>query len=203
MYILQRFCQTNNKTKKQKGGSVLKSTGIVRRIDELGRVVIPKEIRRTFHIREGDLLEIYTGSLEEIIFKKHSVIEQISEVASRYAEILSRSISMPVIITDKETVTAASGTTKKEFLNKKITPFIREMKETRKNITDTENSTVKIHPIEKSDCECLLMFPIIANGDLCGSIIVLKSENAKISNLKNTEKIVKISAEFLGSQLED
>ncbi len=181
----------------------MKSTGIVRRIDELGRIVIPKELRRTFNIREGDSLEIYTGNSEEIIFKKHSVIGQILGTASRYAEILSRFIFMPVIITDKEAVTTASGISKKEFIGKKITPFLREMMESRKNISEAENNTVKIYPIEKTKSECLLMFPIITNGDLCGSIIVLKNENAKNKDLKNIEKIVKISAELLGSQLED
>ncbi len=183
----------------------MKSTGIVRRIDELGRIVIPKEIRRTFHIREGDLLEIYTGNSEEIVLKKHSVLKQTLVAAARYAEILSHFTSLPVIITDKESVTAASGSgvIKKEFLNKKINPYLREIMESRKNISETENNTVKIHPIEKNNRECLFMFPIIANGDLCGSIIVLKNEDIKNKDLKNIEKIIKISAEFLGSQLED
>ncbi len=181
----------------------MKSTGIVRRIDELGRIVIPKEIRRTFHIRQGDSLEIYTGNSEEIIFKKHSAIDQIINLASRYSEILSRFTAMPVIITDKETVTAAAGLPKKEFLGKKITPFLREMMESRKNISEAENNTVKIYPVEKTKNECLFMFPIIANGDLCGSIIVLKDENLKNKDLKNIEKVIKISSEFLGSQLED
>lgn len=181
----------------------MKSTGIVRRIDELGRIVIPKELRRTFNIREGDSLEIYTGNSEEIIFKKHSVIKQILGTASRYAEILSKFISMPVIITDKETVTAASGISKKEFIGEKITPFLREMMESRKNISEAENNTAKIYPTEKAKSECLFMFPIITNGDLCGSMIVLKNKNTKIKDTKNIEKIVKISAELLGSQLED
>ena len=180
----------------------MKSTGIVRRIDELGRIVIPKEIRRTFHIREGDLLEIYTGNSEEIVFKKHSVINQILGTASRYSEILSRFISMPVIITDKETITAASGTARKDFIGKEITPFLREMMESRKIISETQDNSVKIYPTKETKSECLFMFPIIANGDLCGSLIVLKNETLKNKDLKNIEKIVKISAEFLGSQLE-
>ena len=177
----------------------MKSTGIVRRIDELGRIVIPKEIRRTFHIRDGDLLEIYTGNSEEIVFKKHSSINQIIGTASRYSEILSRFISMPVIITDREIIKTASGIPKKDFVGKEISPFLREMMESRKIISELENNEVKIYPTEESENECLFMFPIITNGDLCGSIIVLKNENLKNKDLKNIEKIVKISAEFLAT----
>lgn len=181
----------------------MKSTGIVRRIDELGRIVIPKELRRSFHIREGDLLEIYTGNTEEIIFKKHSVVKHSSGTMNRYSEILSRSIGMPTLISDKESIVAACGISRKEFIGEKITPFLREIMEARKSISEAENSAAKIRPLEKAKNECLFMFPIIANGDLCGSIIVLKNETLKNSDLKNIEKIVKISAEFLGSELED
>lgn len=181
----------------------MKSTGIVRRIDELGRVVIPKEIRRTFHIREGDLLEIYTSDSEEIIFKKHSVINQILRTTSRYSEILFRALSVPIIITDKEAVTAVSGVSKKDFIGKKITSSLGKLMESRKSFSEPENQTTKIHPFEETESECLFMFPIIANGDLYGSIILLKDENLKNKDLKNVENIVKISAEFLGCQLED
>lgn len=181
----------------------MKSTGIVRRIDELGRVVIPKEIRRTFHIREGDLLEIYIGNSEEIIFKKHSVVNQIFETISRYSEILSRSISLPILITDKEKITTVAGIPKKEFINKRITPILQEMMESRKSIPESENYKAKIYPIEETTKECLFMFPIIARGDLCGSVIALRNDHLKNQDLKSMEKIIKISAEFLGSQLED
>jgi len=181
----------------------MQSTGIVRRIDELGRIVIPKEIRRTFHIRESDLLEIFTKNSEEIILKKHSVIGQIPKFADRYSEILSKFISAPVLVTDKESVVAVSGVPKREFISRKITSYIKQIMEERKNFSENENKGIKTHPIEGLDNECLFMFPIISNGDLCGSIIVLKNANLKNIDLKNIEKIAKISAEFLSSQLED
>ncbi len=181
----------------------MQSTGIVRRIDELGRIVIPKEIRRSFHIRESDLLEIYTKNSEEIILKKHSVLGQIPKHANRYSEILSKFICAPALITDKETVVAVSGISKKEFIGRKITPYIKEIMEERKNFSQLQNEAIKIHPIEGLSSECLFMFPIISNGDLCGSIIILKNENVNSNNLSNIEKITKISAEFLSSQLED
>ncbi|MBR5544231.1 MAG: AbrB/MazE/SpoVT family DNA-binding domain-containing protein, partial [Clostridia bacterium] len=82
----------------------MKATGIVRRIDDLGRVVIPKEIRRTLHIREGDPLEIYTASDGEVIFKKYSPIGELSEFASQYTDVLNRATNLPVIITDRDHV---------------------------------------------------------------------------------------------------
>ncbi len=98
---------------------------------------------------------------------------------------------------------AVSGISKREFINRKITPYIKKTMEARKSFSENENQSVKIHPVEGLDNECLFMFPIIASGDLCGSVIVLRNENLKNDNLKNTEKIAKISTELLSSQLED
>lgn len=94
----------------------MKATGIVRRIDDLGRVVIPKEIRRTMRIREGDPLEIFTASDGEVIFKKYSPIGELSEFADQYAEVLCRATDLPVIITDRDHVISVSGISKKNIL---------------------------------------------------------------------------------------
>ena len=98
----------------------MKATGIVRRIDDLGRVVIPKEIRRTMRIREGDPLEIFTDRDGEVIFKKYSPIGELGEFAVQYAETLSKTSGHSVCITDKESVIAVSGASKKEILEKRI-----------------------------------------------------------------------------------
>ena len=94
----------------------MKATGIVRRIDELGRIVIPKEIRRTLRIRESDPLEIYTDNAGKIIFKKYSAIAELSSVAEEYASIISKNSGFPILISDKEQVVAVAGVPKKEFL---------------------------------------------------------------------------------------
>ena len=99
----------------------MKATGIVRRIDDLGRIVIPKEIRSTMHIRESDPLEIYTGNSGEIIFKKYSAIGEMPTFAEKFAEILQKEISAPVIITDRGSVIAVSGLQKIEFIGKSLT----------------------------------------------------------------------------------
>ena len=102
----------------------MKATGIVRRIDDLGRVVIPKEIRRTLRIREGDPLEIYTATDGEVIFKKYSPVGELAEFASQYADVLAIISSMPTIITDRDHVIAAAGVSKREFLERRVTAVL-------------------------------------------------------------------------------
>mgnify|MGYP002561926338 FL=1 len=109
----------------------MKATGIVRRIDDLGRVVIPKEIRRTMRIREGDPLEIFTASDGEVIFKKYSPIGELSEFADQYAEVLCRATDLPVIITDRDHVISVSGISKKEYLERRISSELETLMESR------------------------------------------------------------------------
>ena len=99
----------------------MKATGIVRRIDDLGRVVIPKEIRRTMRIREGDPLEIYTNREGEVIFKKYSPIGEINSFASQYAETLYRTCNLEILICDRDAVIALAGVSKKDYIHKSIT----------------------------------------------------------------------------------
>ena len=98
----------------------MKATGVVRRIDDLGRVVIPKEIRKTLRIKEGDPLEIFTDKEGEIILKKYSPIGELTEFATGYAETLAKTTGHIACITDKDTVIAVSGGSKKEFLEQNI-----------------------------------------------------------------------------------
>ena len=104
---------------KKKGGNFLKATGVVRRIDDLGRIVIPKEIRKTLRIREGDPLEIFTDKEGEIILKKYSPIGELSEFATQYAETLAKTTGHIACITDKDTIIAVAGAPKKEYLEKR------------------------------------------------------------------------------------
>ena len=102
----------------------MKATGIVRRIDDLGRVVIPKEIRRTLRIREGDPLEIYTATDGEVIFKKYSPVGELSVFAAQYADVIARISAMPTLICDTDHVIAAAGCSKREFLERRISAVL-------------------------------------------------------------------------------
>ena len=114
----------------------MKATGIVRRIDDLGRVVIPKEIRRTLRIREGDPLEIFTASDGEVIFKKYSPMGELSEFSGQYSDILSRTADLPVIITDRDHVISVSGLPKKDYLERHISKELEEILSSDKSATE-------------------------------------------------------------------
>ena len=105
----------------------MKATGIVRRIDDLGRVVIPKEIRRTMRIREGDPLEIYTDNDGEVIFKKYSPIGEMASFAGQYAEVLNKTAGLPVVVCDRDHVISVAGVPKKELLERRVSPMLEEM----------------------------------------------------------------------------
>ena len=104
----------------------MKATGIVRRIDDLGRVVIPKEIRRTMRIREGDPLEIFTDNDGEVVFKKYSPVGEMSPFAAQYADVMSRACGLTVLICDRDHVVAAAGGAKKDFLERRISGQLEE-----------------------------------------------------------------------------
>ena len=110
----------------------MKATGIVRRIDDLGRVVIPKEIRRTMRIREGDPLEIYTDREGEVIFKKYSPIGEMQIFASQYAETLNKTCQLAVVICDRDAVIACSGISKKEYPDRKLSAEFETTQRTQK-----------------------------------------------------------------------
>gem|GEM_PF-29879 len=170
----------------------MKATGIVRRIDDLGRVVIPKEIRRTLRIREGDPLEIYTATDGEVIFKKYSPVGELSAFASQYAEVLSRVSGLPVIICDKDHVIAASGVSKRELLERRVSPVLENYMESRKSYTATQATVGDIQPVEGVEHRAAVIYPIIAAGDVTGAVVMLMGEDNKVP----TETEVKLDFIF-------
>ena len=180
----------------------MKATGIVRRIDDLGRVVIPKEIRRTLRIREGDPLEIYTATDGEVIFKKYSPVGELSAFSAQYADVLSRISNMPTVICDKDHVVAAAGVAKTEYLERRISPVLENYMENRKTYAATTATINDVQPIEGLDCYASVIFPIIASGDVTGAVVMLKNETVKIPT--ETEiKLAQSAAAFLGKQMEE
>lgn len=119
----------------------MKATGIVRRIDDLGRVVIPKEIRRTMRIREGDPLEIFTDNDGEVVFKKYSPIGELSPFAGQYADVMSRACGMAVLICDRDHVVAAAGVSKKEFQERRVSARLEELMESAPHLPDWRRGT--------------------------------------------------------------
>lgn len=180
----------------------MKATGIVRRIDDLGRVVIPKEIRRTLRIREGDPLEIYTDREGEIIFKKYSPIGEMGAFAKQYADSISQTTGHTACIADRDQVIAAGGGGK-ALVGKKISKKLEELIEERNGLLaiSDDKTFVEItenHPPEfVSEAVC----PIIAEGDAIGAVILL-SKDEKVRMGEVEQKIIHSAAGFLGRQME-
>ncbi|WHH57608.1 stage V sporulation protein T [Petroclostridium sp. X23] len=181
----------------------MKATGIVRRIDDLGRVVIPKEIRRTMRIREGDPLEIFTDKEGEVILKKYSPIGELGDFASQYAETLAKTSGHVICITDKDAVIAVSGAPKKDFVEKRVSVDLEKMMQEKTNFVAKGGEERKIAVIDGGDTRYTtgVVAPIIAEGDPIGSVIFLSTDpNVNMGEVET--KLAQSAAGFLGKQLE-
>lgn len=182
---------------------ILKATGIVRRIDDLGRVVVPKEIRRTLRIREGDPLEIFTDREGQVILKKYSPIGELNEFSNEYCESLNDNTNHTAIISDRDTIIAISGGSKKEYLEKRISPDLEKIVESRKTFIANDNNLIKIFYEDENSDEytAQVITPIVMQGDPIGSIILLSRESgAKMGDLEI--KLLETAAGFLSKQME-
>ncbi|MBP3333128.1 MAG: AbrB/MazE/SpoVT family DNA-binding domain-containing protein [Clostridia bacterium] len=181
----------------------MKATGIVRRIDDLGRVVIPKEIRRTMRIREGDPLEIFTDREGEVIFKKYSPIGELGVIASQYAETLHKTCSIAVAVCDRSSVIAFSGVPKKEYADKSISPELEKIIESRTLYTyESGKEKLSVTPDSLGHFISCAM-PIISEGDVAGCVISLsESDEDGVIDRDVEKKLIVTAASFLGKQLE-
>ncbi len=180
----------------------MRATGIVRRIDDLGRIVIPKEIRRTLRIREGDPLEIYTDAGGEVIFKKYSPLGEMTNFAEQYAEVLNRISKYPVIITDRDQVVAVSGISKKEYYQKPVSRSLEKLMEQRSSYAANKNTIGRFTAIEGVDRPAAVAYPILSSGDITGSVVMLSGEHASLPTDSDC-KLAQAAAAFLGKQNED
>lgn len=183
----------------------MKATGVVRRIDDLGRLVIPKEIRKVHHIKEGDPLEIFTDKEGEIILKKYSPIGELTEFANTYADTISKTTGHIACITDKDTVIAVSGGQKKDFLEKSLSKELEEVIENKEVFKSKENNEIAIPITQNEGRERIynsqVIYPIISDGDVIGSVILLSKEPyKKMGDVE--DKVAQSAAGFLGNHLE-
>lgn len=182
----------------------MKATGIVRRIDDLGRVVIPKEIRRTMRIREGDPLEIYTDREGEVIFKKYSPIGELANFAGEYAETLYKTCSLSVIISDRDTVIASAGVSRKEYADKPLSEALENIIESRSLYVWREGME-KEAAITGGNHFIRCAMPILSEGDIVGCVVSLAEDGKeeKTPSFPEAEsKLIQTAAGFLGRQLE-
>jgi AbrB family transcriptional regulator (stage V sporulation protein T) len=177
----------------------MKATGIVRRIDDLGRVVIPKEIRRTLRIREGDPLEIFVDRDGEVILKKYSPISELGDFAKEYAEALFDSLGNPILICDRDTYIALAGGSKKDYLNKNISDIVEKTMEERNSVLVTQPSDFALIEGNDETFSSYTIGPIIANGDPIGAVIIISKEGT-LGEVE--QKAVETAAGFLARQME-
>lgn len=178
----------------------MKATGIVRRIDDLGRVVIPKEIRRTLRIREGDPLEIFVDREGEVILKKYSPINELGHFAQEYAEALFDTFQHPVIICDRDEIISLAGESKKDYLGKDISEKLGEMIEKRVNEVKREASKLELVSDREELINSYCISPIIVNGDSIGCVLIFTKTDAVLSVVE--QKSVETAANFLAKQME-
>lgn len=179
----------------------MKATGIVRRIDDLGRVVIPKEIRRTLRIREGDPLEIFVDRDGEVILKKYSPIGELGDFAKEYAESLYESTGHITIISDRDTTIAVAGGSKKEYLEKPIGAVVETSMENRKTSLETNAGQYELCKDFNESYSSFVIAPIVAGGDPIGSVILVsKDESVKMGQMEM--KMAETAAGFLAKQME-
>lgn len=186
----------------------MKATGIVRRIDDLGRVVIPKEIRRTMRIREGDPLEIFVDREGEVILKKYSPIGELGDFAKEYADSLNEAVGHISMIADRDGIIALAGAPKKEFLDKRIGPLAERTMEERRSVLmnrgpeeDFIPDAFIIDDEDKCKFTALVVAPIISAGDPIGAVVMCSRDPE--TEMGPTElKLAETAAGFLAKQME-
>ena len=181
----------------------MKATGIVRRIDDLGRVVVPKEIRRTLRIREGDPLEIFTDREGEIVLKKYSPIGELSALAGNYVQSLSHSLHCTAAICDMDQIVAVAGGGKKELDEQLISKELEEILLKRKKLLafQGDSSYVNVVDVEESAFTGEAICTILCEGDVIGGVLLLGEKNRK--KLTDLEMQVAVCvADFSGRQME-
>lgn len=176
----------------------MKTTGVIRKIDELGRIVIPKEIRKTMRLNNGESIEIFTEE-DSIILKKYSPIESLNEIVSKYVDIFQQVLRHNVIVTDQDRIIAVSGNLKKKYLDKEISNFVIHGIERRDSFVERQKKGVEISP-GMEEVGYYSFASIVNNGDAIGSVIILSTESPI---LESEEKMAVILARILSKHFVD
>ena len=174
----------------------MKLAGIVRRIDELGRIVIPKEIRKTLHIKNGENLEIFIND-DQIILKKYSELGNLSELSDTIAQTLNLYLKTSVLISDTDKFISISGPLKKQYQNREISETILKYINARKIVT-VQDKKINLTK-DKTEDGNIVVSPIIANGDEIGSIVVVSNEELTKNNIDMINLLSKVLAKHIES----
>ena len=179
----------------------MKATGIVRRIDDLGRVVIPKEIRRTMRIREGDPLEIYTDKDGGVIFKKYSLMGGLGDFAGQMCETLNKTTGEIAVITDRDSCIAVAGTARRELAEKRISQDLEQLMEARQIYQFRQGETSLLVSEENEKYFISTAAPILSEGDVLGCVLFVSTDPEMITG-ETDYKLAQTIAGFLGRHME-
>ena len=180
----------------------MKATGIVRRIDDLGRIVIPKEIRRTQRIRESDPMEIYTSREGEIMLRKYSPIGELGQYAADYATSLAETTGFTACVTDRDICIAAAGKKKKEMEGKELSSHMESLIERRKNVFyEYGEKSIPVTKGAEQTWGNFALATIISGGDVIGAVALMDSEGEQWDS-EHALTLVKTAAKFIGRQME-
>ncbi len=179
----------------------MKATGVVRRVDDLGRIVIPKEIRRTMRMREGDPLEIFIMGSGEVVLKKYSMMQDLSSISQGFADTLFKISGINCVITDQDKIISATGVRKKDLINNTVSREVEEILKARMSYFKQFNTDDKKPIVSMSDIDCVAAVPIIAQGDAAG-LVAFISESDEVLNEIN-KKLLILTASLLVNYLEN
>ena len=179
----------------------MKATGIVRRIDDLGRVVIPKEIRRTMRIRDGDPLEIYTSKEGEVIFKKYSLLGGVDEFAEQLCETLSKHTGFLCAVSDRDSVIAAAGPCKRELIDRAISPQMEQLMEKRSIYQQGRGDAALPVCADNLHTHAATAAPILCQGDVLG-LVLFAAEEGRYPG-ESEYKLAQTVSAFLGRHMEN
>ncbi len=182
----------------RKRGIIMKTTGVVRRIDDLGRIVIPKEIRRTLRIRDGESLEIFVDR-EMIALKKYSSMDDMTEIAKTLADTISSTIKKNIFITDRDKFIVTTGEEKKKYLGKAISRILEQHMNEREMLIEKNLHFVELLDGKKEEYSYIIN-PINVKGDVVGLVIILSQEEAMSDT---DEKIAVVMSDFLSKHIEE
>lgn len=174
----------------------MKATGVVRRIDELGRIVIPKEIRKNFRIKEGENLEIFINDNETISLRKHSTLSKFSELANIIVSVLNQLTGKNIIITDMSNIVSYGGKNKEQFLDKNLNASFFTLLDNRTKIVEKKKTNIMITDEDLN--VSYIIEPFILNGDLIGSLILLSDSTID----KNDELLLDFASKILINYIE-
>ncbi len=175
----------------------MKPTGVMRRIDDLGRIVIPKEIRKNLKIREGDSLEIFVADQGKVVLEKHSPLKDLEAIAGNYVNAINKTLNKTIIVTDSENIIAVAGEQKKDLLGKKISEELEFYLETKKP-QQVEDKLLRL----TDSCSLnmnMYMNVILDYGDLMGSVIVLSKKQIDHKDKDHIDTAVNFLTEYISS----